>query len=457
LLFCQVLQLDARHDAIVADIWQWLLEEWACKSVEEQLHNDLGPADPLHLIATLIMTLPPVSTPADAAAVRLRSLSLGVDGAASETHMNPHQLKSKSKRLLSTQLGPPAKRLKSVDGCSDASTNLTLQPSVTGWPTRSLRSSAVRLLPSVRLDQLKATMLAHGCAHIEHAVSASLVSQIFREMQPWLDQLCPDPATDKISGGSRTGAGGGGKISPSGATIEFLADGQVRECESNRHVDLQSLTSFAAGLLQELLNDPQLLSTAQHAFGADTVIHPQAYLRIRRPQHYTRLHSDYSFFLDHKLLDSKQQSPGHETACTVWIPLRPCAPETGALLLLPDTHKLAQPSVMKAGGSVPKTFDVKRWKKLGHTDGYSVSSADMQTGSALLFGPTFVHGGALRADSSSAPRYSIDIRFVRQSLSSGSASPPPTHPSVPLFNPSMRHAEEILLRQLEADQTCTVM
>jgi len=26
LLFCQVLQLDARHDAIVADIWQWLLE-----------------------------------------------------------------------------------------------------------------------------------------------------------------------------------------------------------------------------------------------------------------------------------------------------------------------------------------------------------------------------------------------------------------------------------------------
>jgi len=187
LLFCQVLQLDARHDAIVADIWQWLLEEWACKSVEEQLHNDLGPADPLHLIATFIMALPPVSAPADAAAVRLPSLSLGVDGAASETHMNPHQLKSKSKRLLSTQLGPPAKRLKSVDGCSDASTNLTLQPSVTGWPTRSLRSSAVRLLPSVRLDQLKATMLAHGCAHIEHAVSASLVSQIFREMQPWLD------------------------------------------------------------------------------------------------------------------------------------------------------------------------------------------------------------------------------------------------------------------------------
>jgi ectoine hydroxylase-related dioxygenase (phytanoyl-CoA dioxygenase family) len=413
-----VLQLDKRrHEAIVAEIWQWLVQQWSLQPMADRLENTLNRVDPLHLIATLVMALPPASTP-------------GVP-ADNDAGIETHPSKPKQKRRVADaplDASVVNKRLKLVDSRHD-SVMLTLQPSAASWPQQSLRSSDVRLLPVVPLDQLQSTMAKQGVAHIADALSTELVSAIVTKMVPWLDKLCAELIMTSRSKQSA----GAAKIC-TGATVEFLADGTARECESNTELAPRSLPSIA--LLQQLLADPRLQATARHVFGLDahTEIYPSVYLRIRHPQHYTRLHSDYSFFVEHQLLDPHgAHAVGEEPVCTVWIPLFPCGPESGALLLLPETRTLAQPSEMQANKSVPKSF--QRKKKIGQSDGYSVSSARMQAGSALLFGPTVVHGGARRAAdprarAAAGPRYSIDIRLVRRL--STTAPPPSTPPAGPL-------------------------
>ena len=74
-----------------------------------------------------------------------------------------------------------------------------------------------------------------------------------------------------------------------------------------------------------------------------------------------------------------------------------------------------------------------RWAKLGKEGGYSVSSAEMKAGSALLFGPTIVHGGAIRSDTTSPIRFSLDVRFVAKPTEAqcvAAAATPPAAPDV---------------------------
>jgi len=260
---------------------------------------------------------------------------------------------------------------------------LTLQPTNPSWHQASIAASDVNLLPVVCRDDLSTTLTLNHVAHAVGAVSADLIDEIAHQAIPWLNKLCD------------------GKKNGTGVTVEVTRD-SVREVETG--TDLDPKDTPLGDLLDRLLADPQLLQLARQVAGPGAAIFPEVYLRIRHPDHYTRLHSDHSFFAQRNLLEA-------EPIGTVWIPLQACEPATGALLLLPETNALKQ-----SDADVSPAFEVERWKKLGAAGGYAVSSANMQAGSALLFSPTVVHGGALRGGADSVARCSIDLRILAKPL-----------------------------------------
>ncbi len=262
---------------------------------------------------------------------------------------------------------------------------LTLQHSNHSWPQASLSVSEVPLLPVTQLDQLGDTVRGAGVAHVSDVLGSDLLDEINKELKPWLDELLV-----KMSQQMRNMS--------TGVTIELTKE-SIREVEHNQPL-LVAAPAFAHTLVQRILNDPCLGRLVQQIGHPDAQVYEAIYLRLRLPGHYTRLHSDNSFFRDRDLLAA-------EPVGTVWIPLQTCAPATGALLLLPETHNLQQ-----TGSAVSPAFDIERWKHLGAAGGYTVASADMPLGNALLFNRHVVHGGALRSDSSSGARYSIDLRIL---------------------------------------------
>lgn len=250
--------------------------------------------------------------------------------------------------------------------------------------TVSLPSSQVELLDVTELSTAADILKQHGVVHVQGAVSVELIQGMALSTRRWLDEHCP-------------------QHTKTGATVELTRDA-IREVETGRSIDPRGTP--LDGLVDRLLADPQLRQLADHVADPNATIFPEVYLRFRRPGHYTQSHSDHNFFASRSLL-------ADEPVCTVWIPLQPCDPATGALLLLPETRSLKQSD----DRLIPKGLDLTRWKQSGSKSGYSVASATLALGSALVFLPSVVHGGPTCDDSSRAPRCSIDVRFLARSVS----------------------------------------
>jgi hypothetical protein len=267
---------------------------------------------------------------------------------------------------------------------------LTLQHSKPDWPLSSLSASNVQLLPVTPSEELSQTLDDRGFAHVNDVLESDLLGQIFTELKPWLDDLFTEMQRRK----------GKGKV-PTGVTIELTPNG-IRDAE-NDSSPLIPPPAFVNELLDRLLDDPCLGRFVQQLGHPEAQVHEAVYLRLRMPNHYTRVHSDYSFFEARNLLAA-------EPIGTVWIPLQTCDPASGALLLLPETHVHHSKSATQQAASA--NLNKNRWNSIGQAKGYSVWSAEMKAGSALLFSPTVVHGGALRADAGSGARYSMDLRIL---------------------------------------------
>jgi len=260
----------------------------------------------------------------------------------------------------------------------------------------SLRSSDVDLLDPTPLDAVAATLASRGVVHVRLAASLEVIAGMASSAIKWLAEKCP-------------------KHKETGATVEVTRD-SVREVETS--TDLDPKATPLGDLVDRLLADPQLLQLARHVTGPGAAIFPEVYVRIRHPDHYTQLHSDHSFFAKRNLLQA-------DPVCTVWIPLQACGPATGALLLLPETNALKQSTSL-----IPKSMCKDLWRRIG-SSGYKVSSANLALGSALVFRPTVVHGGATCDQSARAPRCSIDVRFLARPVSNALPSPMPPLTVVP--------------------------
>lgn len=308
------------------------------------------------------------------------------------TDMNHEWLEVSLPTLQHSDAQNPSASSESISRCS---TKLTLQhPHETKWQA-TVAASDVHLLlaPSSTSNQLKEQFLKRGVAYVPQALSLTLLDELDREVVPWLDCLLAEMANIR-----------GRQSLPTGLTIEITPN-SIREAETGLSLpDHPATPPVLTNLLVRLRNDPCLTTLIAWVAPAGAAIYEAIYVRLRLPGHYTKLHADHSFFAEENLLPA-------EPVCTAWIPLRPCAPASGALLLLPDTHG-AIPLPTKL---VPPHFNRQVWNSIGQVNGCQVASADMAAGDALLFSPTVLHGGATRdhhADSTSGARYSIDLRIL---------------------------------------------
>ncbi|MFM7225877.1 MAG: phytanoyl-CoA dioxygenase family protein [Actinomycetota bacterium] len=164
----------------------------------------------------------------------------------------------------------------------------------------------------------------------------------------------------------------------------------------------------------EPTTDAQLRGSLQHIIGPELFAHPRRLLRTippGAPALVTPAHQDFTYI------------GGSADTFTVWMPLRACEPDSGALRILVGSHADGpQPHVARdavAGSGVDVDDDDPRW-----------AGTAFAPGDVVIFHSLTVHGGL--PNRSSRWRLSADYRFQSTSDPVDPRSLLPSgHPAVP--------------------------